>query len=428
MAGFTELLTRLAARLTTWTILAGTAALPFVFLRGAKDAFRTPKEIAFHAVALVVLAALAAWSIQSGPRALFGRAFRPYALLLGAILAWVVLAGVFSSNRLVSAFALGHVFLSTIWFAASWLVARRKGVAVLLAVAIPGVVSACIALLQVARLWTPVEVEGSGRSSVIGIMGNPNDLGGYLALAAVPFAALAWTAGTRARVLSVVALGMLGAAVFVTESAASAGSLVAAVAAVPMAGLRRGKALVAVLAVLLVLALGTSFLASDRIVSAKVEPLLGRGLREALSARTVAYATAGLMIRENPVLGVGPGCFAFRYPDAQIRIFAENPEIAPRRVQRGMFVEVHNDHLEIAAETGIPGALLEIVALAMLFMAGGRGRERETASPASLGRLGAWSLGACLLVQMTFNFPLQISGILAPALFLAGTFIAWQSA
>lgn len=415
-------------RLSIVTLLVVTAALPFVFMPGGKEAFRTPKQIVFHAGALVLIAALALWSVRDGWRSVFPAFPRRLTLLLALIVGWTAIATATSSNLLISLFALGHVLLSVAWLLGAWASGLRLGRVLLLPAVAGGVLSAALGVLQSLAIWSPVGLDASGRLAVVGLMGNPNDLAGLLAIAAVPTVLFAMGGSPAVRVACGIGLALLAWGIFVTESGSGAASLIACLTAMLLATARRGRIFGSVAAALLLaLALALPLLLSERILTEKIVPSLEARFSEALMGRIVPYTTALVMIRNEPITGVGPGCFGWAYPAAQTVAFARNPDLEADLWRTGMFTEVHNDHLEIAAETGLPGALLEMATLAV-FLLGFVGQRRPARGETpSVGRVGAWGLAAALLVQMTFNFPLQISGILAITLFLAGVFTAWQS-
>lgn len=71
-----------------------------------------------------------------------------------------------------------------------------------------------------------------------------------------------------------------------------------------------------------------------------------------LKSRLLVWKVAAKMVRHNPVFGVGPGNFEIRYPEYKEGV-TEVLETAQERV-----TDVHNEYLEMAVETGIPGFLL----------------------------------------------------------------------
>ncbi|MBF0496371.1 MAG: O-antigen ligase family protein [Deltaproteobacteria bacterium] len=83
--------------------------------------------------------------------------------------------------------------------------------------------------------------------------------------------------------------------------------------------------------------------------------VLSRDLNQAMSYRLTAVQTALAMFEDRPLIGVGPGGFVasfFDYRSWNI-IFGSGINDDP-----GLFETVHNDHLQILVELGLPGFLL----------------------------------------------------------------------
>ena len=121
-----------------------------------------------------------------------------------------------------------------------------------------------------------------------------------------------------------------------------------------------------------------------------------------VSARFDYWRAAVQTTREQPILGTGPGTFAIPYQ----RI--KQPESEMARL-------VHNDYLEQASDSGVPGCLLFVA-----FIVGGlvwsfpRAKDHWTTFAVWLGVLG-WSL------QGLFEFGLYIPALAWPAF----TFLGW---
>ncbi len=140
-------------------------------------------------------------------------------------------------------------------------------------------------------------------------------------------------------------------------------------------------------------------------------------LREGLDAHSTALRTRlGLwrrtltMIHDHPLLGVGPGNWPVLFPRYAEPGAADDGVLTATRVPR----QVHDDPLERAAETGIPGLIALAVLVAGAAIAVRRrlrsGDERERTVTAAAGgalvALGALSIG---------SFPLEMPGTLALA-------------
>jgi O-antigen ligase len=126
-----------------------------------------------------------------------------------------------------------------------------------------------------------------------------------------------------------------------------------------------------------------------------------------LSNRLTAFAAAYDMIKHHPIVGVGPGCYGFQYFNYKIRAEMRHPSLAASMSRSTNFAEVHNDHLQIAAETGVPGYILFIIALAI---AASPSFQRRVADRyCEFARLTAAPLVAVLFISSLAHFPLQLA-------------------
>ena len=94
------------------------------------------------------------------------------------------------------------------------------------------------------------------------------------------------------------------------------------------------------------------------------------------------------LIRDNPVVGVGPGRFAEESP-----IASADPDAR----------WAHQGFLQFGAETGLPGLALLSVAFAWAIAAAGFGGNPELPSVLGVAALVALGAGACL--DYLFHFP-----------------------
>ncbi|MGH2726522.1 MAG: O-antigen ligase family protein, partial [Actinomycetota bacterium] len=94
------------------------------------------------------------------------------------------------------------------------------------------------------------------------------------------------------------------------------------------------------------------------------------------------------LIRDNPVVGVGPGRFAAESP-----IAAADPDAR----------WAHHGFLQFGAETGLPGLALLSIAFAWAIGAVGFGGKPEIVSVLGVAALVALGAGGCL--DYLFHFP-----------------------
>jgi len=148
-------------------------------------------------------------------------------------------------------------------------------------------------------------------------------------------------------------------------------------------------------------------------------------LPEITSFRVMPAATALLMFRERPLLGAGPGTFSATYMTEKLKADQAHPQwIRPRNP---MFGQVHNDHLQVLAETGLPGYLLFIGGLALLASITFRSPAVNSASDPRVrfARLFAFPAALTFAVLALAQFPLQLTSPMVADLYLAALCFTW---
>lgn len=410
-----------------WTLVAVTMlVIPFVIMRPAVDVFRTPKDVVFETLALVILATSVAGSLLG---ARLGAAFsghRTPLLLAASAMLWTAVVVTTSLQREVSFFKPIFVFCLAVFFCAALWTTRRRGLTAIALAIVPAALNAIIAFLQSTPAATFVITKDiiSRRMWVSGLIGNPNELGGYFVLplmasiaAAIAWPRLRWAFGATALILA----GGVVAAQSVTPVIATAAG-VAAMTLLPGARAIRYAGIITL--VLLVTALSLHPGARTRMTTLVKNAQSGE-LLEMTSYRLPAFAVALRMFRDRPLLGVGPGVFAARYMPYKLRIDADHPDWI--RVGNQNFGEVHNDHLQLLAETGVPGYLIFLAALVILsrlsFL-----RRGEMAPRARFVRSFAFPAAAAFAALGLAHFPMQLTSTMMPAVFLAALCFAWTDA
>src|ERR1051326_7625300 len=293
----------------------------------------------------------------------------------------------------------------------------------------PAVVNAAVYVLQELDLWTPFDTSGVPDKHLTrtALMGNPNYVGSYLVAPAVVALALALTQ-RRGRLGWAAAAAFLVVATFMTYTV---GAIVALVAALPVMiaiRLRSPRPITAgVLAALL--AAGVAFVAY-RPLHERVNVMrdaLKRGDLQTLSAmRAMPFLAAAEMARDHPLTGVGPGGLAYNYFDYKLRIQERYRSMfGPGGAAPENFGEVHNDHLQVASETGLPGYAL--FAAALLLLASATWQSARTPSPrVSLTRVLALPLVVSFAVLALSQFPLELVAATHAYLWAAAAIVAWR--
>ena len=400
-----------AERFLVVTSIAGLVVIAFAVAPGV-DLFRIAKESVMRLQA-IVSAFLLVVAVAYGGSARLRELLRDRAVVavLAGIVIWTAITTLTSGHRLLSVESLVTVVCSVILFVAIWYIAPQVPAAALLAL-VPGVVvNTLLAALQEYQIWNPFRFayEGWDHLNTTGLIGNPNDIGGYLALCAVVLLMASASLEGWLRWISVAAgvIAILG--VFVSQTRTAALALVAAAAYV---ALRRSwkLALAVAAAVLLSLLIATRVDLPVLTRIAQVPSYLARGeWNVVLSDRLPAFAAAVGMVADHPVVGVGPGAYKYFYLAYRIRA----SEIYPSVIMSGAgvnFAETHNDHLQLLAETGLPGYALFLAACVILV------RRSRSALP----------LVITLAVLALAFFPLQIAVTRHLLITISALLVGWS--
>jgi O-antigen ligase len=245
--------------------------------------------------------------------------------------------------------------------------------------------------------WDPfqasvVDLGFNGR--VYGSLGNPDFLGGWLALLLPLALAAALTARDRLRGAAWVILTAGVVALLLTQARAA---WLAAAAGLAVAAwrLRPGRwAWVAVAGLALAAALGLAWNLADAGQRRRLAEAADLG-SDAWQSRLLMSSEAVALAQAHPWTGVGPGLFTDAYLELQ------GPRLLATRSLPYRYTEdAHNDWAQAAAESGWPGLLLWaalfILALRTAWRRGGAGGAAVAGGLAALG------------VQGCFHFPLSI--------------------
>jgi tetratricopeptide (TPR) repeat protein len=249
-----------------------------------------------------------------------------------------------------------------------------------------------------------------------GSLGNPDFLGGWLAMLLPLSLAVALSWEGRWRRLAWLLPALMGTVLLLTQaraawSAALAGAAVAAWMLRQHWQARRAWAW----------GLGLLLLAG-LLAAAALSPALGARLREAVDPRSDAWTSRVFMgsvaldlALEHPISGVGPGNFQTEY----LRRQGEKLNTTAGKDEPYRFTaDAHNDWLQCAAETGLLGLGLWVALFGLSLRSALRRQGPEGAAVA--GGLAAFGVQAC------FHFPWAIVPSAGLLLLGLGAATAWD--
>lgn len=419
---------RLAA--AEWVVLAvlaaGALVIPTILSNGM-DPFRLPKELIFRAEAIVLLA-LAILRATSQPRTwTFAR--RPEFLLAAAIVCWSVITTAASTNQQLSIDSLITVLGAAVIFIATCLAAQTTPIIAVDVLMIACCANAIIVILQELKIWTPFlpSPETATHYGSVALLGNANDVGTYLVTPAVAAIVLAVTApGIRRWIYA--AIGMLLVAGLAASGTRTAlGALLAALIVFAVGHSRRAVLAVAAILVMLTLVVLSPSTSLGRGVRQLTDAVAHRDYQHLFSERLPPFLAAIDMTRDHPLLGVGPGCFKYHYMAYRVALRGRYPGKWTRGYPMN-WGEVHNDHLQVAAETGLPGYVLFLAAIGIGSGIVGRIRRGPNAEApeAAFARALRWPLATAVFVICLAQFPLELAAPRLMILTLGALCVTWN--
>lgn len=247
---------------------------------------------------------------------------------------------------------------------------------------------------------------------VFGSLGNPDFLGGWLALLLPLALAAAWRLRGASRWLAALALALGSAALALTGARASwlAALVGMGILAWRLGGLRLDRRRLAGLGLALLLAVGGAWTLRSALPPRLAEAVDLKG--ESWQSRFFMGGVAWELALRHPIIGVGPGGFGPAFLERQGERLSAG-EAQPWRLT----FDAHDDWLQTAAESGFVGLFLWVLVFALALRAAWRRGGLEGAALA--GGLAAFG------VQGLFHFPWAIvpsAGLLVLGLGLAAAF------
>src|SRR5436305_2320080 len=187
-------------------LAAGIIAVPLLYSSGL-DVFNLPTELAFRAEAILLLAAFVFWATAKRHVGNL-RALGPAAILVAVILVWAAITTLTSTNRALSADTLITIAAAAVIFMATMLAAQTASIAAVDVVMIGACANTIMVILQELKIWTPFvhEADASTQYKSVGLLGNTDYVGSYLAAPALAAIVLAVVAsGARRWIYAAVA-------------------------------------------------------------------------------------------------------------------------------------------------------------------------------------------------------------------------------
>jgi O-antigen ligase len=414
-------------------ILTGAVFVPIVVSTHGLDVFRLPKQLAMYATAIVAAGTtVICFLLKVIDFDLHRKRLRAPLYWTVAALVWAIAATLFSANRTLSIDAMTFAFA----VAAVGLVAAfsLRGISLhLVAAAVlgPALVNVGLLTLQAVQIWNPWVFDSHvpHRYYKNALLGDTNTVGAYLLAPMIFAAVLACTAASRrSHLLFTLVASMLAAGLILSETRTAILSAVFALATLAILRLRLRALPMILLIVLGAAAVSMTYgplrLRVDRMIEA-VE--LNRA-DEATSGRLPAFIAAWEMFRAHPLTGVGPGVFKFEYLPYRVAMSGSYPRVSGLALPRGTnFGEVHNDHLQSLAETGLPGYLILLALIGSVGAVSFGSTPRATDIRAETARLLALPLCVGLSVAMLTSFPLQRAACIYTFVLLGAVSLAWSS-
>jgi len=403
---------------TILIILAiGLIVLPMTVVRDGADAFRLPKELVFRAEAIVLLALLI---LSMRARHLTIARWRPEFGLTAAIVAWMMVVTATSTNRALSIDSLITILAGAVIFIATCLAAESRSREAVDVLMIGCCVNAAITILQELNLWQPLPAS-EGHYGSVGLMGNANSVGTFLVVPAVAAVVMATTSLGKRRwsylgVAMLLVAGMIASATRTALIAFAASVLVLAVVQA-----RRAAVVIGVLTLIVGLAVLSPATVIGRGIRELGDAAVKRDYQRLFSERLPPFLAAAEMVRDHPLLGVGPGCFRYHFMTYRIAQATKYPAEWTRGFPMN-WDTVHNDHLQVAAEAGTVGYLLFLTSLGLL----ARRVPAEPAPRAGFARALRWPLVTAIFVVSLGQFPFELAAPRLMFLTLGALCVTWN--
>ena len=352
---------------------------PLIILPLTVDYYHPPKEIFVQAV---VILCLALWLMQGIRKEVFEiTPSGTYPFLL-AFCAIAGLSLIWAPSRYLALRDYSQILTcAAAFFICLNIASRQKEAAALAGFAFAaGVISAIYALLEyfgIDFITYPGVNFPDWRFRLYSTFGNPDFLANYLVMIFPVGIAFYLSAKNAARKilllfsLAIVFYAILAAfslgAILGLAAAAAFGLLLFTVESLRLKKLIEHRHIILDIAILII-ALGIISVSFPSILHKAKSSL---AWRSGIKNRAMAYKTAYRMVRDHPVLGVGVGNFKLRFPEYRgRRLAAQQRYFDPAVLDKQRHLHVHNDLIQIWAETGVFGLISFMLILLIIYKNG----------------------------------------------------------
>lgn len=410
-----------------WLAMAAVAIVPLMVAPNLLDRFRIPKEFLTRAEGILGFLLLVI-AVACGGSARFREMLRERAVaaLLVAGVAWALLTTALSTHRGHSTQSLVSFLTSILIFVMVWYAAPRISLLILDVLVPVTLLNTALAALQEYGIYQPFSVDPLAirHHTATALLGNPNIVGSYMTLVAIVLGAAAIRVPGMRRWWYAFGTFCAVSGVFVSRTRTAFIALLAGVALLALAvSARRALTFAGGVVVLLIAGYFLEVRVIRRIVTLPQRVSRG-GLEAATSGRLTPALAALAMFRDHPVTGVGPGAFKYQYLPYQIEVRGRH-RARLRGIGATNFGETHNDHLQMLAETGLPGYLLCLGAIAAVVRTARRARDGDPR--AAFVRTLAIPLAGTLLVLCLAQFPLHVAITRQLLMTVAGLLVGWSA-
>jgi O-antigen ligase len=403
-------------------VIAGVVCIPLLVSPAGKDSFRLPKDLFFRAESIVLICILVI-SIAANKIHPVVRLTDGATMIATVVIAWSFLSMLVATNRTVSLTAFAWIAGWTVIFIIAYVMARDRTVHAVDAALIPALINDAVVLMQESGLWNPFFPRDSEHALHSGLIGNSNDVGTFLVGPTIASCALAFGA-TRRRPLYVSAAVILLLADVANHTVTALVAIAVALILMTFIVSRKWAA-----TGLIAMTLGIAALIRfDPPLHQRYELgrtwIATRNYDTLLSGRVLPYLAASNMFLDHPITGVGPGCFKWEYFPYKLKMNAIYKKYV---VGWGInFAEVHNDHLQILAESGVPGYATLIAAMIFVGSATFRRLSADASPEERFSQLASLPLVVSFVIVALGQFPLELAASNAVNVYLFALCAAWK--